>query len=413
MECENLTNYSNISDKNDKSFKTNIKGLETSQIEKTIQKNIHSENLEDCAQILNEEILNTQKKFTETSKEDGLNITSNLENLGIQDLKTPVKESLSATLKTTPRQRNSKINILELIEKCSLVSTIKKNLKKIRLFKSPEMDYSRFRVRGRLFVSKSRINQIKKNLRRTKLQRTIIKPNKKLRIRPLQNKLIKREYLRKRKRDMGDLYDYAREINCCRCNILIKYTNNIFNKEYFWKSGDREKIRIQDEFTPYKQICNKCEKKQKNALYPRSENNDIEILKKPFLDWSTNTRDSDLEKQSRNSITSNLSEISLKNMQKKTNYKFKLEEISKVKKRDLEHVHDGQFVSSSKRRTEYFLFYRNEGDKLTFEGNLDKKLHRVRHDDDYDTDEELIDTHLKIIAGGLLKGLDKVNRRKR
>jgi hypothetical protein len=420
MSCQNIPNFRHIEAKKNASYKTHIKDIETPKDENlTPKKKFRSETIEDCAQFLNEDffLLNSQKKFTEQNQDQEIDLNSNLERLVITKHKKSIEEdSLTHNpIKENPRQHRNK-ELLDLIENKSLIASVKETLKSKRIFKSPCIDQFRFKVRGKLFKSRSRIKQIKKNLKRTKLQRKIHKPNKKIRIRPLQKKLINREYLRKRKRDMSDLQEYAHEVNCCRCNILILYSKDPSNKDFFWKTGENDKIRVQDKFFSYDKLCKKCEKKQSKSRFRRSEtlfkNDHPKKRKDSFTDWNYNDNDEELEENSKDSIVSNLSEISLQNSKIKRNFKFKFEEIKTIKKKKLQNVNKEQFVCSSTRGTTYFPFYRKEGDKLKFEANLDDKLHNVNHDEDYDTDEELIDKHINAISSFLIKGIRKANRRK-
>ena len=304
---------------------------------------------------------------------------------------------------------------------------VQKELNVKRKFKSPPPNHSRFNVRGRLFVSRSRINQIKKNLKRKKIQRTINKPDRRVKTRPLQGRLIKREFLRKRKRDMSDINDYALEVKCCKCGILVHYSRDVENPDYFWKTGKQGEFRLQDKFYAVDKQCVKCStrnkrgKKLKSRIYSESNQDKSNCVTrensffiKGITSFSNQSNDSeDLGSGSEFSNTSELSDISLKNSQKKTMIQFTKEEKKKIKKKTIKDVKNEKFVCSSLRGTEYFPLFVKEGQKLRFEGDLDTRLNDIRQDEDYDTDEEIIDQHIKKITDNLEKGIQKVTRSKR
>lgn len=431
MECSKPSDFGSLKKPIQNSYESNVDDMHSAdETNSSNKKKFGGADTEDCAQILNEEFFKseTRKKFVNDVEQPQLKLRQNFEELRISDLdKAPQKKAPSPVAHcSASAERLDRLR--DIVRNGCLVSDLRKTLGGEKPFKSPEVSHTSRRIRGRLFVSISRIQQIKKNLKKSRMLRTINKPSRKLKMRPIQKKLIKREFLRKRKRDKIDLEGFAREVHCYRCNRLIFYSNNLLDKDHFCKTGDWEDIRLKDKFHAVEKLCPECEAKhaaRRNASIGEMipEEGPKERATRGTGSFFLNFQIEDMEQASpssdevnsksdeRNSL--NLSEISLQNTRIKRNFQFKIEEASKIQKRNLSDVHDEQFICSSVRRTEYFKLYKVEGDKLKFEDNLDQKLRHVREDDDYDTDEEMIEHHKKEIFSSLLKGIKRATRRRR
>lgn len=431
MNCAKPSDFDSLKEKKPNSYESSMKNLDSpEETNSSNKKKFGNTSLKDCAQILNEEMFKTKtrKEFTKDFEQPQLELRQQIEDLSIYELDKAHKKGTQSPATRCPAKTSRVGELRELIQKASLVSGLRKTVKIRKLFKSPPMSHLRRQIRGRLFVSISRIQQIKKNLKKSKILRTINKPDRKLKMRPIQKKLITREFLRKRKRDKMDLNNFAREVHCYCCNRLVHYSNNVFNQDQFWKTGNWEKIRLQDQFKSLERVCAKCEASQNKSrpneadkMAPgecQKEMNACDYKNSFFKFQIEHMEASNQEKEETNSNSDgrgslNLSEISLQNTQTQKNFQFKIEEASRIQKKNLSHVHEGQFICSSIRRTEYFAFYREEGTKLKFEDNLDQKLRSVREDDDYDTDEEIIEGHKKIILLNLERGIKRATRRRR
>ena len=424
MKSNKLRNFHNQNEKNKNDFNSDLKTGKQHQ-ETELKKNLNQPTAEkECAQNLNEEyfLMRTQTNFNPDIEQSGINLDSSIRNIRLKDIEKSTKKKLKSSFDTPSKKEKEIKELREIIQKRSIIMTVQRELKTVKLFRSPPPKTSSLRVRGRLFVSRSRITQIKKNLKKSKIQRTINKPDRKLKVKPIQNRLIKREFLRKRKRDMSNLNPKTREVKCWNCGRLVHYSADIMNQEFYNKTGEVGVVRIKDIFRVVDKLCSKCESKKSNKNLILAENSSKSekdkriserVLKWPVKGFSNINADEDSKSFSDESNLSNLSDISLKNNQIKKILHFKQDKDNIISKKTPNDVREKQFVCSSARGTFYFPFYRKEEEKMIFENDLDLKLNPMKDDEDFDTDEEIINQNINKVSTYFLKRLHKVSRQKR
>lgn len=368
----------------------------------------------ECAQNLNEEFFldATQKVFDDTIEDSEFELGAPDADLTTMDLQRTPKKIKAPVFESPQKKKQRSDHLRDLVQNKSILSVVQAEPKPPRIFRSKSPVPSKLRVRGRLFVSRSRILQIKKNLHQTKLQRTINKPGRRFRVKPLQSRQIKREFLRKRRRDKGETGEAEGDVKCWACGRLLHCSQDLLNFKFFTKTGDPNRVRLNDIFSARGELCPKCQKKHgaQGQSNPGAKN--------PFFGrgaqvYANSNDNEDSRSASDLSADSSLSEISLKNSQIKKVLQFKGDKKNRVAQRSFKNVGASQFICSSRRGTKYFACYRKEEEKLVFAEEVDRaKLHPMRDDEDYDTDEEVIEKHLERVTSTFFRGLRKVCRRR-
>lgn len=235
---------------------------------------------------------------------------------------------------------------------------------------------------------------------------------------------LRRDLLKKRRRDVSRDKTPLGYPKCTDCDNFVRIENRRRNKKIQFESKKKPRVKLSN--FESKQ-CWKCRKINLKRVQRISQNNAKQILSNAE---KSNKKIDDLffrglikrvlpsrsisQEKSATSTCSNwsgfsdLSDISLQNKKiKKENARAQNRPI-KVKncgtsKKDT-------FISSSARGGEYMQLYRTEKDKLIVPERIKNRLHDVKDDEDFDTDEEQLKCAVNRVYQQFFKALHDSKR---
>ena len=281
------------------------------------------------------------------------------------------------------------------------------------------------RVAGKLMMSQGRYAP-KKAKQQAKLAKHRIKKRKRGFVckRAVDSTTLRRDLLRKRRRDVSRDKTPLGYSKCTDCNGFVRLENRRRNKKSKFESKKKPRVKLSNFES---RQCWKCRKINLKRVQQISQNNAKQIIsnaeksnkkiddlffrgliKRVLPSRSISQEKSATSTCSNSSGFSDLSDISLQNKKIK-------KENARAQKRPLKVKNCGTskkdtFISNSARGGEYMQLYRTEKDKLIVPERIKNRLHDVKDDEDFDTDEEQLKCAVNRVYQQFIKALHESKR---
>lgn len=286
---------------------------------------------------------------------------------------------------------------------------------------------TKLKVLGKLMHSQGKFKR-KRQKKKQKISKFRIKKKKRgfLCRKPIDCNKLRRNLLRKRRRDISRDKTPAGMPKCSDCNnfLAIDQRRRTAKPEFNQKKKPRKKPNR----FPTSQCwnCRKANFKRTQLFYKNTAKNLVanygesdqekpreklffrRLIKRYLPSKSISPEKSENSARSNSSGLSDLSDISLQNKKIKKERARMFKRAKKV--RQLPNPNKEIFLSQCKRGGEYMEVFTSEKERIIFPEKIKDRLHKVSVDDDFDTDEEQLKMAVNKVFEQFVKGLEQSKR---
>lgn len=289
-------------------------------------------------------------------------------------------------------------------------------------------DIMKIQILGKLMHSQGKFRR-KRGTQKQKITKFRIKKKKRgyLCRKPVDSNKLRRNLLRKRKRDISRDKTPAYLPKCRDCNNFL--TPNLPQSKTPKSDYDtKKKPRPKNHHFPPTHCwnCRKSNFKRTQVFYNKTAKNLIanyqqadqpkqteklffrRLIKRVLPSKSISPEKSENSARSNSSGLSDLSDISLQNKKIKKEQARLFKNAKKI--RELHNPNKKIFLSQSKRGGENMEVYTSQKERIIFPEKIKDKLHSVSVDDDFDTDEEHLKLAVNKVFQHFVKGLEHQKR---